>query len=59
MNSITVSAPLHRLCWFCQGKCNNFISICNVCEIDIKKRKSLKQKHNSENFHKNTGRKLG
>ena len=54
MNSITISAQLHRLCWFCQKKCNNFISICNSCENDIKSRKIIKK-----NIKKNTGEKSG
>ena len=50
MNStIFVPVTFHRLCWFCQGKCNNFISICNSCESEIKNRKNIK---------KNTGKKL-
>ena len=53
MNS-TISLPVtfHRLCWFCQGKCNDFISICNSCEDNIKKRK-----HTKKNICKNTGKK--
>jgi hypothetical protein len=43
MNTIILPATYHRLCWFCQQKCNNFISICNACENDIKKnRKKVK-----------------
>jgi hypothetical protein len=55
MNSIITTVPItfHRLCWFCQGKCNNFISICSSCEDDIKNRK------NKKNIHKKIEKKLG
>ncbi len=54
MNSISVPVTFYRICWFCQEKCNNFISICNSCEDDIKNRKNIKK-----NIKKNTGKKLG
>jgi hypothetical protein len=50
MNSIIAPVTFYRICWFCQEKCKNFISICNSCEDDIKNRKITK---------KNTGKKLG
>jgi len=45
MNSIITPATFNRICWFCQGKCSNFISICNSCENDIKHRKKITDKN--------------
>ena len=33
---------LKRLCWFCQSKCDKYVSICYSCENDIKKKRKNK-----------------
>ncbi len=37
---------LNRLCWFCQVKCDRYVSICYSCENDIKLRKKKKSVSN-------------
>lgn len=29
-----------RMCWYCDTKCDTFISICNSCKIERNKNKS-------------------
>ena len=34
---MVLSYTSERLCWFCQSKCDRYVSICYSCENDIKK----------------------
>ena len=41
-NKMVLSHTFERLCWFCQSKCDRYVSICYSCENDIKKRRKMK-----------------
>jgi hypothetical protein len=33
-SSITYSKNIKRVCWFCEKKCYDFVSICDFCKYE-------------------------